>query len=85
MDFTDLIFWGTISIGFLYLIAQFTSSEPTALNPEPLQPKDLGSKISPNNPTLGWIAIGITFFVFGWPLLKRAQRKVEQSIWSDNV
>ena len=85
MDFTDLIFWGTISIGFLYLIAQFTSSEPNQTSSEPLQPKDLGSKISPNNPTLGWVAIGIVFFVFGLPLLKRAQRKVEQSVWGDNL
>lgn len=85
MDVTDVMFWGAIGVGLLYLIAQFTSSEPNTTISEPLQPKDLGSRISPNNPTLGWIALGVVFFVFGWPLLKRAQRKVETSVWGENV
>lgn len=85
MDVTDVMFWGAISIGLLYLIAQFTSSEPNTTTTEPLQPRDLGGKISPQNPTLGWVALGVVFFVFGWPLLKRVQRKVEQSVWGDQA
>lgn len=77
MELVDLVFWGAIIIGVFYLLAQFFPTIPEGTSQEPLSLGDLGSKVSPKNPALGWFVLAITFFVFVWPLLRFAQRKVE--------